>query len=171
MVTHVAQRVDTESADSMRQYAGTKNLEVCNGDAEVPEEVASSKRLDQTTGASVSPNAALPVHGSALLVGPHAVEGDSADQGALEERHDVGVPARPLALVGRVVFGGIFVGQPRRDDEVDEGVEEGRTDDLVDMLGEHGQVVLLGVWSHPLLECGYGCYEERILHCCGCLEG
>lgn len=165
--THISKRVDGQGADGVSQQANAKDIQVADGDTEVPYEVAGGQRLHQAASTGVAPDAALPVHGLALLVGEHDPQSDDVDQDTLEERDNVGVPAGSFAPVRRVVGAGILAGDPRRDHQVDEGVEEGGGDDFVDVLGQHGHLVLVRVWLNPLAESGYRGYEEGVLHGCG----
>lgn len=154
----------------MRQQANAEDLQVCDGDAKVPHKVSGGERLDQATGTGVTPYAGLPIHRGALVIGKGDIESDDADQGALEHRHDVRVPASSLSLIGRIVRGSVLCGKPRRDDAMDEGVEQSGGNDFVGMLGQYSHMVFLREWSHPFLECGNGWYEEGVLHDCGCLS-
>lgn len=94
----------------MRQQAEAKDLQVCDGDAKIPDKVTGSKGLDQATSTGVTPDAGLPVHGGTLLIGKGDIEGDNTDKGALKYGDDMRVPASPFALVGRVISGSVLVG-------------------------------------------------------------
>lgn len=118
----------------MGEETKAKDVDVEEGCDQVPEKVSRCHGLDEADGTVIAPYPFLPVHGLALLVRPHYVEGETVDQCALYERHDMGIPVGFLAArVPRVVLRREPVGENGRHDEVDEGVEEGGAEDLVDV--------------------------------------
>ena len=129
----------------MGKHAEAKDLDIENGNGEVPEEIAQSEALDHAAGAGVAPDALLPVHVLALLVSSHNPEGERADGAALEERDHMDVPAE-AALAGEL---GIADGEEgAREDggdvEVDEGVGEEGDQHLVDVQRQRWEVVGVG---------------------------
>jgi hypothetical protein len=126
----------------MSQQPKTKDIQVQQGDAEIPDEITHRKSLNQAASAGITPNALLIVHGLALLVESHNPQRQGVDENALDERDDVGVPVGLLrAVVARVELREQPVREHRRHDNLGEGVEEGGGKHLVDVQGEswHGQ--------------------------------
>lgn len=80
------------------------------------------------------------------------------------------VPARPLSPVGGVLLGGVLHREPWRYDEVDEEVHEGSEDNLVYVLGQHGEVEPLSEGPDPFAEGRNGRYKEGVLHGCCAAE-
>jgi hypothetical protein len=148
------------------EQAQPKGIQVQQGDAHVPEEVARGKRLHNPTAARVAPDALFVVHAAALLVRKHNPEGDAIDDQALDERDDVGVPVGFLcAVMARIVLGKQLVGEHGRDDGLDEGVEEGGADDFVDVQGQSRHREALSVRLDSLAQCRDRREGERIAHC------
>jgi hypothetical protein len=152
------------------EEAKAKDVEVEQGDAQVPDEVARREGLDQAAGTRVPPDALLVVHGLALLVGEHDPQGQGVDQQGLDERDDVGVPVGLLgAVVGRVELGEEAGREHGRDDDLDEGVEQGGADDLVDVQRQGGHGEPLGQGLDGLAQRRDGRNRERVAHGVGVL--
>lgn len=121
----------------MGQQTETKDVKVNQGGDQVPDKVAAGHGLDHARGARVAPYPLLKVGLGALLIDKNDPEGEGVDQGALDERDDVGVPVGLLApRVLGVVLGEEEVRDDRRDDHLDEGVEERGADHLVHVEGQ-----------------------------------
>lgn len=154
----------------MNEDAKAEYVDEKEGGDEVPDEVSRCKGLDHAASTGISPYAPLPVHGLALLVSVHAPQRQDVDEGALEQRDDMCVPARPFPSVGRILLGRVLHREPWRDDEVDEGVHEGSEENLVYVLGQHSEMEPLREGPDPFAERRDGRYEEGILHDYGAAE-
>jgi len=112
----------------------TKDIQVKEGDSQVPDEVPAGEGLDHAAQARVAPDSLFEIHVLALLVDEHGPEGEAIDEEGLGEGDDMGVPVCFLcAVVLGVVLGKEEIGQQRGDDGVDNGVEGGGADNFVNV--------------------------------------
>lgn len=163
--TNKAKGVDGQGADGVGEQAEPEDIKVQQGDAQVPDEIAAGKRLDHARRAGIPPNPLLKVHVLALFVDKHGPQGEAIDQHALDERDDVGVPVGLLgAAVLRVVLGEEEVGDKGRDGNMDEGVEGGGAEDLVDVQRQGGKREQLGQGLDGLAQRLDRREGERIAH-------
>ena len=149
----------------MGEQAEPEDIKVQQGDAQVPDKIAAGQSLDHARRTGIPPNPLLKVHALALLVDKHGPQGEAIDQHALDERHDVGVPVGLLgAAVVWVVLGEEEVGEERRDGDMDEGVEGGGAEDLVDVQRQGGKREQLGQGLDGLAQRRNRREGERIAH-------
>ena len=67
----------------------------------------------------------------------------------------------------RVLLGSVLHRKPWRYDQMDESVQEGSEDNLMYMLGQHGEVEPFREGPHPFAEGRDGRYREGVFHGCG----
>lgn len=77
--THESKRKDGDCRDGVQQHANTEDLDVPEGDDQVPEKVASCHTLQHATSTVVSPNPAGPVHVPSFIVEIHDVQCSRVD--------------------------------------------------------------------------------------------
>ena len=169
--TYKAKGEDYECADAVGKHAVAKEVDIANGNGQVPEEVARRQALDHAAAARVAPDALLPVHVLALLVDEHDPEGEDVDDAALEQRDHVDVPAEaPLTGELGIADGENGAREDRAEVEVDEGVEGEGEQHFVDVQRQGGEVVAVGEGLDGAGEPRDGRDGEGIEHGCGCVR-
>lgn len=106
-------------------------------DENVPEKIANSQSLNQSTSPSIPIHALKSIHVFPLLICKHDPQRQRSDEAALHRRHDVNIPVHfcpPIQL--RVDVREQVGGEDGRDKGLDALEEKDREDDLVDMVGE-----------------------------------
>lgn len=133
----------------MREHSHAEDLDVPRAHVQVPKEVSQCKALQQSGHAIIAPDSLLPVVGIApslaLLIEEDHVQAESVDEATLHERDDVHIPADPGAAVELPVsLRAETVGDERRDDVGDEGVETKSEENLVGVQRKGGQSAQVG---------------------------
>lgn len=149
----------------MRECPRPEDVHVPRGDDEIPQEVASSKALDHTACASVSPYALLPGHVLPVIVNEHDPECNGVDEAALDKRHDMRVPAdlpsvRELGIDVREEDGG----EDGRNRIVDDSVQKAAGQDFMYVEGQRREAEEVGDGLDGVLDPWDRLYGERVLH-------
>lgn len=90
--THESKRVNGQSADGVGKQTQPKDIQVENGHQQIPDKVTAGHSLDHARGAGIPPDALLEVGIPALIIDEDDPQREAIDQGALDQRDDVGVP-------------------------------------------------------------------------------
>lgn len=139
--THITQRKHTQRTDRMRQHTPPENVHMHRTHDKVPQKVAQRETLQQPAQPAVFPYPLLPRLPRSrlfpLLIEPDDVQRQRADDDGLEEGHHVDIPVDACASIEGGVGGREeSPGEPWREDDVDEVVEEEGENDFVDVEGE-----------------------------------
>lgn len=160
-----AERVHEQSCNGVCQVSQTEDVEVPAGNNEIPDEVASGQRLDQTSSPSIAPDTLLRIHVLALVVDDHDPYGKAIDQGALDQGDNMDIPTQLLASGElRVVPRRGPVGDERRDGIEYSRVEEGGCQHLMDVQRKRREAEKVGQGLGRFGQPRDWCEKERVLH-------
>ena len=147
--TYESERENGDSRDGVSKHAPAEDVHISRAHVQIPEEVAQSLALEQTTHAIVSPDSLLPVAdaapGLALFVKQDDIQAQAVDHAALHEGDDVHIPADPGALAELGVdVGKEAGGEDGRHHIRDEGVHRKGEEDLMSVERESRQAKEVG---------------------------
>lgn len=135
-MTYEARSKDTQGTQCMRQHSQTKDTDMSRTNDEIPEEISSSHRANETTSAGISIDPFERIHVPSLPVCRDYPQGQDVDQRRLQKRNHADIPVDASLSSQILVDGGEEPAAQRgRDDGLNGLVEREGQDRLVDVIG------------------------------------